>query len=97
MRFLCIICMHLRTHETSPCSLLPNRSFTCSGRINQCMQRRIDDLILLTIGYMPQGPNVAICLCIVSNAKQDLSYFYMWVCCPFFKRLARLSGQLANA
>ena len=26
-------------------------------------------------GYMPRGPNVAISLCIVSNAKQDLSYF----------------------
>ena len=49
-------------------------------------------------GYMPRGPNVAIlCLFIVSNAKQDLFYFCTLACCPFLKRLARLSGQLANA
>ena len=47
-------------------------------------------------GYMPRGPNVAISLCIVSNAKQDLSYFCMWAWCPFLKRLARLSGHLAK-
>ena len=48
-------------------------------------------------GYMPRGPNVATSLCIVSNAKQDLSYFCMWACCTFLKRLARLAGHLANA
>ena len=45
---------------------------------------------------MPRGPNVATSLCTVSNAKQGLSYFCMWACCPFLKRLARLSGQLAR-
>ena len=49
------------------------------------------------IGYMPRGPNVAMRLCIVSNAKQDPSYFCVCASCPFSKRLARLSGQLANA
>ena len=48
------------------------------------------------IGYMPRGPNVAVSLCIVSNTKQDLSYFCMWACCPCLKRLARLSGHLAK-
>ena len=48
-------------------------------------------------GYMPRGPIVALCLRIVPNAMQDLSYFCMWACCPFLKRLACLSGQLANA
>ena len=48
-------------------------------------------------GYVPRGPNVAISLCIVSNAKQDLFYFCVCAFCPFLKRLARLSGQLANA
>ena len=38
-------------------------------------------------GYMPRGPNVAIKLCIVSSAKQDLSYFCMWARCPFFNAL----------
>ena len=28
-------------------------------------------------GYMPRGPNVAISLCIVCNAKQDLSHCCM--------------------
>ena len=49
------------------------------------------------IVYMPRGPNVAISLCIVSNPKQDLCYICMWECCPFLKRLAYLSVQLANA
>ena len=44
-----------------------------------------------------QGPNVAICLCIVCNAKQDLSCFCVWACCPFLKRLARLWDHLENA
>lgn len=49
--------------------------------------------------YMPRGPNVVTTrsLCIVCNAKQDLSYFYMWACCPFSTRLVCLSGQLENA
>ena len=46
---------------------------------------------------MSRGPNVAMCLCTVSYAKQDLSYFCMCACCPFSKRLTRLSGQLAIA
>ena len=46
---------------------------------------------------MPRGPNVAISLCVVFNAKQDLSYFCMRACCLFLKRLARLSGRLENA
>ena len=46
-------------------------------------------------GYMPRGPNVAISLSIVSTTKQNLCYFCMHACCPFSKRLARLSGQLA--
>ena len=33
--------------------------------------------ILRLFGYMPRGPNVAISLCIVSNARLDLSYFCM--------------------
>ena len=40
-------------------------------------------------GYMPRGPNVATSLCIVSNAKQDLSYFCML---PLFETPSRLSG-----
>ena len=49
------------------------------------------------IGYMPRCRNVAKSLGIVSHAKQGLSYFCMWACCPFLKRLAHLSDQLANA
>ena len=30
-------------------------------------------------GYMPRGHNEAISVCIVSIAKQDLSYFCMWL------------------
>ena len=52
---------------------------------------------LVMIGYMPRGPEVTISLRIVSSAKRDLSYFCMRACCPFLKRLACLSGQLANA
>ena len=51
----------------------------------------------VTSSYMPGGPGVATSLCIVAHAKQDLSYFCMWECCLFLKRLAHLSGQLANA
>lgn len=29
-------------------------------------------------GYMPPGPNVAVSLCIVSNAKHGLSYFWVY-------------------
>ena len=29
---------------------------------------------------------MATCLCIASNAKQDLSYFCVRACCPFFGR-----------
>ena len=47
----------------------------------------------LKIGYMPRVPNVAKSLDIVSHAKQGLSYSAMWACCPFLKRLARLSGS----
>ena len=44
--------------------------------------------------YIPRGPNVAIGLCNVSNAKQDLSYLCMRACCPFSKRLARLPNTI---
>ena len=54
-------------------------------------------LMMLVSGHMPRGPNVVISLCIVSNVQQDPSYICMWACCPFLKRLDRLSGQLANA
>ena len=33
--------------------------------------------IPMIFGYMPRGPDVAISLCIVCNAKQDLPYFCM--------------------
>ena len=51
----------------------------------------------MMIGDMPRGPNEEISVCIVSNAEQNLSYFCMWACCPFLKRLARPEGQLAHA
>ena len=41
------------------------------------------------VGNMPRGLNVATSLCIVSNAKQDLSYFCML---PLFETPSRLSG-----
>ena len=37
-------------------------------------------------GMTPLGPNAAIRLWIVSNAKHDPSFFCMWACCPLLKR-----------
>ena len=41
--------------------------------------------------YMPRGPNVAIRLCIVSSAKQDLSYF-----CTNEDKCVQLCGKVVE-
>ena len=43
-------------------------------------------------GYMRRGPNVALSLRFLYNAKQDLSYFWMWACCPFWEDSAAAQG-----
>ena len=67
-----------------------------SSHLRNSSQLFTAPFVLYVCGCMPRGPNVAISLCIVSNAKQDVSYFCIWACCPVLKRLALLSGHLAN-
>ena len=38
-------------------------------------------------------PDVATSLCIVSNTKQDLSYFCMGVCCPLVDRYTTANAE----
>ena len=79
-------------------TILPQIACCCRSNSGGKEDRVTRPLLLVLLrGYMPRGPNVVISLYIVSNAKQDLSYFCMWACCTFLKRLARLAGHLANA